>query len=45
MFSLITTIISIALAVGVTGATMYYLSGTDDASATIAAAELLTQSG
>lgn len=44
MFSLITTIISIALAVGVTGATMYYLSGTDDASATIAAAELLTQS-
>lgn len=44
MFSLITTIIAIALAVGVTGATMYYLSGTDESASTIAAAELLTQS-
>lgn len=44
MFSLIITIISIALVVGVTGATMYYLSGTGDSEAILAAAELLTQS-
>ncbi|WP_240592722.1 putative Ig domain-containing protein [Macromonas bipunctata] len=45
MFSLIITIISIALTVAVTGGTMYYIgSATDEGGDVAAAAQLLTQS-